>query len=131
MSASTLRYEEKPTPLSNAFFSDRNVEIINRAVVADVYRFTDILIVEQDEQDILMVMKAIYMDKPELQGTDIRDKLRELDILVINSIVKDIVPTIKLHNNYLERVSGKTPLMEHPVFDSKKGEDVIRGRYNY
>lgn len=119
--------QEQSTPLSQAFFHPNNIKIIQRAVIAKVYRKTGYLIPEQDESKVMVVMRSLYLQH-NLRGS-LKEQIRSLDKQVIDEITSDIVSTIGIQAHYIDRISNGLNVLDRPEYTSRTGTNAVRMRF--
>lgn len=132
--SSTLNYSQEETPLSNAYFSRTNINIIQQLIKQEVYikceRDTDpiltnhkpIHIANQDETNLKIIMRSIYLQYAKNLPTDIDTQIKQLNNLVLNECVPDIITNLKQYLAYIIDIQRLPNPLDHPAFVSSKGE---------
>lgn len=123
MSQESLRGVQQESMLSKVFFHPKNVDLIQKQLIMYVFRITDgsYLIEKQDEADLQIVMRGIFLQHAKHLDTGIREQIRELNNLVVDDVAPGIVSEIKSHFGYLERAFGKREIMDRPMNVSNAG----------
>lgn len=121
-----LKGIECPTPLSEVFFHQSNIDLIQKAVIGRTYKLTGVIIPAQDESNVKIVMRSVYLQlSPTLRG-NLKANLKELDAVTIDEILADIIPTIQMQTHYETTINGPTSVIERPAYTSKKGTDCVK-----
>jgi hypothetical protein len=97
--------------LSQAFFSQQNIAILQKKLKSEVYRLTNkkiILEVDQDEKDLVLAMRAIYIEHAKHLDTNITEQINELNMLTVNYVIPDMMNAIKQQYGFLK--DQNTPL---------------------
>jgi hypothetical protein len=96
------------TPLSVAYFSNKNMSRIQKYIKREVFRQSKgeyVLDVDQDEMDLLLVMRAVFFENARHLPTDIDGQVNELDRLVLRDIVPGMMTNISQQMGYLRDIS--------------------------
>lgn len=127
-------YEE--TLLSDLFFSNININNIQKLIKYEIYNITELYIDKQPENDLLDIMKYIYLqykEHPKIPKNDEeKNELKEeykKEIYKLNKIVVDIsVPIIlsyiKQHLAYLRDI--QTPMFTERLNKATREERLLR-----
>ena len=119
-----LRGNWDHTALSDAFFTRKNVDIIQTAIQKDVYRISGPkkwAIGPQDVDEIKMIMRAMYLQYAKNNSFNIEGQLEELNQLVIKWSVPRIMSEIEQYNYYLNDISHLPIPIQQPMSMSSAG----------
>jgi hypothetical protein len=131
------------TLLTFLFFSDKNVENIQRLIRMTVFRHTKQVIDNQSNTELLVVMRSIFLafsQHPKLLDESIKEKERKLLLaqytdevdrlnqLVIDTCVPLIVSQLQQYLVYLYDSSSPLRVMEKPLSTSVKGTKSYRSQ---
>tara|TARA_E500000178_G_C17019715_1_gene754902 strand:+ start:1165 stop:1683 length:519 start_codon:yes stop_codon:yes gene_type:complete len=88
------------------FFSDENLEIINKNLVLRVFEFTDkkVQIPFQSRNDLLVVMNHTYVNYAMNLENDIEKQVYKLNCRVVNEILPSLISEVKSYMLYLEEI---------------------------
>lgn len=111
------------SPLAQIFFSNENLELIQKKLVLEVYKRTNVRIPFQSNDQMIIVMRAIFNTYSLNRECDYQNQVRDLDERVIASIITDVVSSVELslvqRNTVVRGDAGRT-LLELPINISKK-----------
>lgn len=97
------------SPFSKIYFSRENIGWIQTNIRYEVYRLSDkkYVIDPQDETNLLIIMKAIYLQnsKNPRKSSDYKKELTRLNRLVLNQSVPDIVTQLEQYSAYIRDIS--------------------------
>ena len=110
-----------PNGLSRTFFSNDNVERLQRQIVNEVFKKSQKQIGRQSYQEIQIIMKSIYLQYGKNLNTDIEGQVLTLNKYVIDECVRIIVPNILQYNKYIEDITSPIPVMPRSQNVSNKG----------
>lgn len=131
---STLNYSQEATPLSSVYFSRTNIDILQQLIKQEVYRKCEsdtdpiltnhkpVLIANQDETNLKIIMRSIYLQYAKNVPTDIDNQVKELNNLVLNECIPDIITNLKQYLGYITDIQRLPNPMDHPSYVSSKGE---------
>lgn len=131
------------TLLTFLFFSDKNVDNIQKLIRMTVYRHTKQVIDNQSNTELLVVMRSVflaYSQHPKLIDESMSEKERKvllaqytdevdrLNQLVIDTCVPLIVSQLQQYMVYLHDASSPLRVMEKPLSTSVKGTKNYRSQ---
>jgi hypothetical protein len=108
------------TPLSKAFFSQENQQILQNGIRAGVYNQSNgkYVISQQSNSDLKMIMRATFLTHSENRLTHIVDQIRELNTYVLDYCIPRIFGEAKGYLKYLQDASTLVVPMSAPVHTS-------------
>ena len=127
-------YEE--TLLSDLFFSNININNIQRLIKYEVYNISELFIDKQPENDLLDIMKSVYLqykEHPKIpMNEDEKIQLKEeykneidkLNRIVVDISVPIILSYIKQHLAYLRDI--QTPMFTERLNKATREERLLR-----
>lgn len=109
--------------LNRTFFSPANVQIVQNKLRRDVYDRSggEYLIDEQSVDELLIVMRSMYLQYGKNQPTNIPGQIMELNELVADWCVPKILAECSMHKTYLKDIQSLPVPMAHPVLLTKSG----------
>jgi len=101
--------------LPNAFFSDENIILINNKLISEVYKKTngEYRIKAQSSEQLLIVMKYIFLEYARHLPYDIKGQINELNCRVVSDILPNVITNAQQHIGYLrdiEKIREPLPL---------------------
>lgn len=123
MGQQSLRGIQQESILSKLFFHPKNVDLVQKQIIMEIFWRSngEYLIEKQNEADLQVVMRSIFLTHAKHLPYNIKEQIRELDYLVADEVVPGIMSEIKAHFGYLESVFGKRQIMDHPKNVSNAG----------
>jgi hypothetical protein len=105
------------TPLSCAFFSSSNQQILQNGLRAGVYRMSQgkYVIGQQSEDDLKIVMRGIFLQYARNAPENITGQIQRLNDLVLNYCVPRIYSEAKGYLTYLKDASTLVIPMSTPI----------------
>jgi hypothetical protein len=106
-----LSGNQEKTPMSNAFFSEENQQILQNALRAGVFRLSkdQFVIAQQSPDELKIVMRAMYLQYATNQPTNIATQIQTLN----NYVVAFCVP--KLYSEALQYIGYIADASRLPV----------------
>ena len=118
-----IRGNVVPNDLNQTFFSPANVQIVQNKLRREVYERShgDFLISNQSAEELLTVMRAMYLQYGKNQPTNIREQVEELNKVVADWAVPKIVAECSMHKTYLHDIQNLPVPLAQPVHLTQKG----------
>jgi len=107
--------------LKKVFFSDENINIINKKLILDVYNKTnkEFKIEYQSKVHLIILMKYIYNIHAKHLQYDISKQILQLNCKVVEEILPRIITELSQRINYLQQLNGNKKLLKLPVNTNK------------
>lgn len=123
MSQDSLKGIWNESILSKVFFHPRNVDILQKQIIISVFRRTDgnYLIEKQNEEDLQVVMRSMFIQHARHVPDHIREQIEELNNIVVDDVVPNIISEINAYFGYLERTFAPRQIMDRPECISNAG----------
>lgn len=104
-------------PLFMAFFSEQNINTIQKNLKQKVYQESDgrHKIGNQSVEQLQIIMHSIYLQYGKFQNTNIQEQVNELNELIYNYAVPNILTNIEQYLGYKRDVSTIPVPLERPV----------------
>lgn len=117
-------------PFSKAFFSKQNLELIQENIRYIVYTKSKNIISKQDETNLVVIMREIYLQNSRNPSSNIqlmRDELKRLNDLVYAKVIPNILSEILQYKTYLSDIDKVRTPIQLPVNTSSVGTKTNRG----
>jgi hypothetical protein len=110
------------TPLSRAYFSDSNIQIIQNGIRAGVHRKSNgqYTIGPQDCDSIKIIMRAIYLENSINQSTNISKQIDALNSVVLDHCIQKVYLEAQGYLKYLSDISTMAVPIANPIMASQK-----------
>lgn len=126
--------EYDQSPLEDTFFSNENIDLINKQLILGVYNKTNgqVKISNQSKEKLIIVMRYVYLEYAKHLPHNITDQIRDLNCQVVGQILPDILTNVNQHINYLEEIQNPRKLMPLPINVNKNNKNLpsITSIYN-
>ena len=120
------------TNLSQAFFSQQNIQIIQNGIRAGVYHKSNgqYTIGSQDCDSLKIVMRSVYLQHAANQPNNITQQVAELNKIVLNYCIQQVYSEAQGYMKYLDDASTLVVPIAHPVMsDNTDRELEFKGRF--
>jgi hypothetical protein len=116
-----------PNLLNQTFFSQANIQIIQNKIRREVYDRTngESLVDEQPIEQLILVMRAMYLQFGRNMPTQIAQQVAELNDHVAEFIVPKIISESSMYLKYMYDISHKPVPLAHPVVLRQKGSKTV------
>jgi len=115
-------------PVGVVFFSEKNVKRVQKLIKDEIKIRTNgkiILDEDQDDNDLIVSMRAAYMMYGRFLKTKIVHQVKELNQRVIGNIVPDMLTEIKQYYGYLKDVNEPIKPIARPMNVSNAGRKTL------
>tara|TARA_Y100000590_G_scaffold331988_1_gene377408 strand:+ start:5243 stop:5740 length:498 start_codon:yes stop_codon:yes gene_type:complete len=104
------------TPLSNLFFSNMNINVIQMTIRFQINQKTNKKIAYQSEQELFIIMRSMYLQYANsvVNSTDILQNIQTLNKMVVDYCVEKVVEHLNQYDGYLQKISSAPTPLEHP-----------------
>jgi len=105
------------TTLSQTFFSQGNIQILQNGIRAGVYQKSNgqYLIGPQDCDSLKIVMRSVFLQHAANQMYNVRDQITELNKIVLDYCIKQVYSEAQGYMKYLDDASTLVVPIAHPV----------------
>jgi hypothetical protein len=117
------------TDLSRAFFSEKNVDAIQRALASTVKAKTGHQIDRQSDRELLGIMRGIY--EAYSNNTGGCGELKRLNDIVLDIIVDQVTSGVEGYLSYLKDASTMPEPLSRGTFASIKGERTLEYKVGF
>ena len=114
--------------LSKLFFSDTNIKRVQKLIKNEVYTRTNgqfKLDVDQEQRDILIAMRAVYMENARFLPTQIVRQVKRLNKKVADEIVPGMITSIRQEYGYLKEINSPLNPIGRPQNVSNAGRLLL------
>lgn len=114
--------------LSDLYFSDKNIKEIQRLIRLEVFKRTNgqfRLDVDQKLDDVLIVMRAIYMEYARYLPGQTKVQVQKLNMKLIDEIVPGIITEVKQYYGYLKEINKPLTPIARPLNVNNKGRKSL------
>jgi hypothetical protein len=121
--ADQIRGNLQATPLNTAYFSPANVQIVQNKIRREVYDRSEgeFLIDPQSADELMIVMRAMYLQYGRNMPDRIPEQIAELNQIVADWCVPRILSECSMHRTYLHDLQNLPVPLAHPVMLTKTG----------
>ena len=108
------------TTLSNAFFSQQNIQILQNGIRSGVYKRSNgqYLVGPQDCDPLKIVMRSVYLQYSANQPTHVTQQIEELNKIVLNYCIQQVYGEAQGYLKYIDDASTLVVPIAHPVMAS-------------
>lgn len=120
-------YDENCTSdLSKVFFSNENMDLLQKKLVVEVFKQTGVKIPFQAPERMLIAMRYVYATYSKELPCRLKEQVRELDYRVMEWILPDVLSSVDLQMAYLRDIEGNIPLLEPPLNVSRRSSVISK-----
>ena len=116
--------------LSDLYFSQSNIDLIQDLIIEGVFKISGgTKISKQSEDELLIIMRSIYLQYGKNQDSNLQAQIRELNKHVLKYCVENIHSNLKQYKGYINDITKERDVMEMPQFVHSKGDKTLMPRH--
>ncbi len=114
------------TYLSQAFFSQQNIQILQNGIRAGVYEKSNgqYTIAPQDCDSLKIVMRSVYLQHAANQPNNITQQVAELNKIVLNYCIQQVYSEAQGYLKYIDDASTLVVPIAHPVMADNSDREL-------
>jgi hypothetical protein len=119
------------SPLSRAFFSEQNIQIIQNGIRAGIYEISNgqYVIGPQDCDSLKIIMRSVFLQNSANQPTNISNQISQLNKLVLNYCIQQVYSEAQGYIQYINDASTLVVPIAHPVMASQNDRQLELKRW--
>jgi len=112
--------------LSDAFFSQQNIQIIQNGIRAGIYHKSNgqYVIAPQDCDSLKIVMRSVFLQHSANQVNNITQQIEELNKIVLDYCIQQVYSEAQGYMKYIDDVSTLVVPIAHPVMASQNDRQL-------
>lgn len=113
--------------LETTFFSDENIELINKQLILGVFKKTNgkIKIPPQSNSSLIIVMRYVFLEFARHLPYDIMGQIKDLNCMVVSEILPNIITNVNQRIDYLKEIENPRKILELPKNVSSKNNRTL------
>tara|TARA_B100001057_G_C22830088_1_gene943054 strand:+ start:1537 stop:2019 length:483 start_codon:yes stop_codon:yes gene_type:complete len=118
---------QQGTNLSNLYFSQSNIDYLQDEIVRQIYKRTNgkHRICKQSEDELVIVMKSIYLQFSKHVQTNMQYQIDELNKKVLDYCVDNVYSNLLQYLKYVVDITKEQQVMDRPQSVDIKGEKTL------
>lgn len=114
------------TVLSQTFFSQENIKIIQNGIRAGVYYKSNkqYLIGSQDCDSLKIIMRSVFLQNSTNQTNNIKQQIIQLNKMVLDYSIQQVYSEAQGYMKYIEDISTLVVPIAHPVMADNKDRQL-------
>ena len=121
----SLKSIQSDNVLNKTFFSQKNIDMIQNAIINEVVQKTGYKIGRQSELQLQIIMRSLFLQFARNDPCNIKKQIIELDRKVIDYSVDRIIVEISQYLEYKNTLNKLPVPMSHPQNLSNAGEKSL------
>ena len=128
--ATTLRtdlltsIQQCPTPLNTLFFSDFNINLVQRLIRHKFKESTDISIDYQNRPDVIALMRSVFISNSKNPDKDVCVQVKSMNEIVANMAISQINTGVSQYIGYMRDVESVHTPLAVPINTSTYGKKI-------
>jgi hypothetical protein len=101
--------------LKELFFSDENIDLINKQIILIIYKKTNYKINFQSKDKLIIVMQYIFNEYAKHLPYDIKGQIYKLNCIVVKNTISDIITNFEQKIIYLRDIERRNDPVPLPI----------------
>lgn len=124
----TMLKDVQKTKVSLSFFSKKNLDLLQEMMKKIVYKETGHTIGRQSDEELLIIMRSIYLTDSKNISYQIKEQVAELNSKVLKyAVYNSILPKVKGVETYLNDNLRTNVVLPRPKYFNQRGSRINRG----
>lgn len=111
-----------PTPLNTLFFSEFNMNLLQRGIRQDFKNKTGISIDKQNQNDLYSIMRVVFINNSGDHNTNVQEQVRYMNSIVIKTASSQVQTGVSQLMGYLQDTESNAKPNDLPVSTSNYGK---------
>jgi hypothetical protein len=122
---------QQQSNLSNLYFSQANIDYLQNDIIRQIYKRMDgkYSVVKQNEDELVIVMKSIFLQNARNNDENIQGQIDELNKLVLSYCVDNVHVNLLQYVKYLKDITSDIPVIDRPKNVDIKGSKTLMPNY--
>jgi hypothetical protein len=114
------------TPLSQAFFSQQNIQQIQNGIRAGVYKKSNgqYTIGPQDCDSLKIIMRSVFLQHSANKPQNYQEQILELNKIVLNYCIQQVYGEAQGYMKYINDVSTLVVPIAHPIMSKENDKQL-------
>ena len=112
------------TPLNTLFFSEFNINLLQRGIRQSFKNKTGIAIDYQNPDDLYGIMRMVFINNAGDHNTQVKEQVQTMNARVIETALSQIQTGVSQYIAYTEDIDSTRTLLDRPVNTSTVGKKV-------
>jgi hypothetical protein len=110
------------TALSDIYFSDMNLDAVQKTIRYNVYNTTDKVVSEQSKNELYVVMRSILLQYANFRVSDdnLINEIRDLNKRVVEYCSENVISNVQQYLGYIKDIEKLPTPMDHPAYHGKQ-----------
>lgn len=116
------------TPLNTLFFSDFNMNLLQRAIRQSFKNKTGISIDYQNPDDLFSIMRVVFINNAGDHNSNIQPQVKAMNNIVIKTATDQIQTGVAQYIGYVQDIETPTRPIDRPVNTSTFGKKIPKSQ---
>ena len=116
--------QQCPTPLNTLFFSDFNLNLLQKAIRQSFKNKTGISIDHQNPDDLYAMMRVVFINNSGDPNKAVQSQVKKMNEIVIKTALAQIQTGVAQYLGYIQDIDTTARPMDRPVNTSTVGKKL-------
>ena len=107
---------QQSSELSKRYFTQSNIDYLQNEIIRQIYKKTygKYNIVKQKEDELVIIMKSIFLQNSRNNDNNIKYQIDELNKLVLNYCVDNVYSNLHQYIKYIDDITKEQVVLDRP-----------------
>jgi hypothetical protein len=112
------------TPLNTLFFSEFNINLLQRGIRQEFKNKTNLAIDFQNQSDLLTIMRAVFVNNSSDPYADTNSQVKQMNGVVIKKAIEQITTGVSQYMGYIKDIDTPVNPIANPISTNMYGKKM-------
>lgn len=112
------------TPLNTLFFSEFNINLLQRGIRQEFKNKTNLAIDFQNQNDLLTIMRAVFVNNSSDPYADTNSQVKQMNGVVIKKAIEQITTGVSQYMGYIKDIETPVNPIANPISTNMYGNKM-------
>jgi len=112
------------TPLNTLFFSEFNINLLQRGIRQEFKNKTNLAIDFQNKSDLLTIMRAVFVNNSSDPYADTNSQVKQMNCVVIKKAIEQITTGVSQYMGYIKDIDTPVNPIANPISTNMYGNKM-------
>lgn len=116
--------KQTPTPLNGLYFSEFNMQLVQKGIRQKFRNDTNIRIDYQNPNDLYALMRVVFINNSGDHFSNVNEQVRAMNTIVIDEAIRQIKTGVAQYVNYIRDIETISEPLDRPLNTTTFGKKI-------
>lgn len=116
--------KQTPTPLNGLYFSELNMQLVQKGIRQKFRNDTNIRIDYQNPNDLYALMRVVFINNSGDHFSNVNEQVRAMNTIVIDEAIRQIKTGVAQYVNYIRDIETISEPLDRPLNTTTFGKKI-------